>query len=359
MSNRFFPSSLLMICMIAVLITLGISPLLVDRQELTQGGTVVVAAQSSPTAPILITETISQPLSVKTAGPAEITASKGKQGEHESSAKSAIVSGPAVVYYEVSSYFLNVRTLPDAGSSILRVLQQGERLVVTEVTKGGWLKLAQEGYVNGQYASKLPQADQPLATGKKEADVSVAGYREERMEEREPATAAVFPEIESGSEEAVQEKEAAEKPSDPEQPTKQVKSESGLTAAHIEDIFEGTALAGHGLEQAILDIEQEFGINAFFTIAVMKLESGNGKSRIAKNKNNLFGLNAVDGDQYNKAFSFKTKGDSVQRFGELLAKHYVGKGLETIDQVARKYCPSNSKWPALVMSIMKSDYKKL
>jgi beta-N-acetylglucosaminidase len=142
-------------------------------------------------------------------------------------------------------------------------------------------------------------------------------------------------------------------------PTSNVKSDSGLMEANIEEIFKGTSLAGFGLEKAILEIEEEYGINAYFTIAVMKLESGNGKSKIAKDKNNLFGLNAIDGDQYNKAFSFKTKGDSVQKFGQLISENYIDKGFTTIEKVSAKYCQANPEWSDVVMSIMKSDYSKL
>jgi beta-N-acetylglucosaminidase len=135
-------------------------------------------------------------------------------------------------------------------------------------------------------------------------------------------------------------------------------TESGLTEDHISTIFKGTALEDQGLEEVILEIEKTYSINAYFTIAVMKLESGNGESRLAKTKNNLFGLNAIDGNM-DEAFSFKTKGESIRKFGQLISKNYVGKGYTTIEKISKKYCPSNSEWPSLVASIMRSDYKKL
>ena len=91
----------------------------------------------------------------------------------------------------------------------------------------------------------------------------------------------------------------------------------------------------------------------------MKLESGNGKSRLSQTKNNLFGLNATTGSENKKAFSFATKGDSVRKFGQLISKNYVGKGLTTIEKVAKKYCPANGRWSGHVKSIMKSDFRKL
>ncbi|OME88244.1 hypothetical protein BK120_02755 [Paenibacillus sp. FSL A5-0031] len=245
--------------------------------------------------------------------------------------------------YEVTAYYLNIRTKPSAASDIIKVVEKGSKLEITEETDNGWLKLQNGGYVHGGYAKKVKSEVSVLSLAadinRQSAIALKAKSQEQRIDKIEILEEAVEEELMK--------------------PTSAVESDSGLTIEHIEKIFEGTALSGHDLEQAILEVEDEYGINAYFTIAVMKLESGNGKSRLAKSKNNLFGLNAIDGDKYNKAFSFETKGDSVRKFGQLLSKNYVGKGLTTIEKVARKYCPANSKWSSLVKNIMKSDYRKL
>lgn len=242
--------------------------------------------------------------------------------------------------YEVTAYYLNVRTKPSAQSDIIKVVKQGTRLKVTAKTDNGWLKLQGEGFVHGGYAEKIKGEVSVLSAASNRVPaikINDAGAKREQQSEKiaEPVAEELN------------------------KPTSIVESDSGLTEAHIAKIFEGTALSGHNLEQAILEIEEEYGINAYFTIAVMKLESGNGKSWLAKKKNNLFGLNAIDGNKYNRAFSFKTKGDSVRKFGQLLSRNYVNKGLTTIEKVARKYCPANSKWSSLVKNIMKRDYNKL
>lgn len=250
--------------------------------------------------------------------------------------------------YEVTAYYLNVRTKPSAKSSIIKVIEQGTTLQVTAVADNGWLELQDGGYIHGGYAKEV----------KEKGKVSILSLP--AASHRQPTNAFNDSSTESALQSESIDEEAVEKEEEElSKPTSIVKSDSGLTEEHISKIFEGTALSGHDLEQAILEIEEEYGINAYFTIAVMKLESGNGKSKLAKSKNNLFGLNAIDGDKYNKAFSFKTKGDSVRKFGQLLSKNYVGKGLTTIEKVARKYCPANSKWSGLVKNIMKSDYRKL
>ncbi|WP_276352328.1 glucosaminidase domain-containing protein [Cohnella caldifontis] len=224
----------------------------------------------------------------------------------------------AVSRYETTAYFLNVRSGPGSDYSILRTVEKGTQLAVTEKTDNGWLKLQNEGYVHGAYARP----------------VSV-----KQVSPPEP--------------------EAAFPPGDqPVKPTSAVHSDSGLDEDGIKEILKGTALEGHGLESAILEIEEDFGINAFFTIAVMKLESGNGTSRLAKSKNNLFGLNATGGSNRN-AYEFDSKADSVRKFGQIIARNYIGKGYTTVEKVARKYCPANSKWSKLVKSIMNSDVKKV
>lgn len=248
------------------------------------------------------------------------------------------VKDDTVYTYEVTAYYLNVRANPNADSNILKVVKQGTILDIHKLTENGWLELKNGGYVNGHYA-KLVTGEEVNNTAKASTDIPTTV--KERI-----ATAPQQDVTKNGV-------------TEPGEPTSTVKSDSGLTEAHIAKIFEGTALAGHELEDAILEIEEEYGINAYFTIAVMKLESGNGKSRLAKNKNNLFGLNAIDGNKENKAFSFKTKGDSVRKFGQLLSKNYVGKGYTTIDKVAKKYCPANPKWSSLVKKIMQGDYRKL
>jgi flagellum-specific peptidoglycan hydrolase FlgJ len=318
----------------------------------------LIAASSESPSPDPIAVPIALPIPSSNPIPTETGAPINKAEESPAAlpnTQTQTVESPAVAKeesntYEVTAYFLNVRTKPSAKSSIIKVVEQGTTLKVTAVADNGWLELQDGGYIHGGYAKEVKEKGKvsilslPAASNRQPTNA----FNDSSMERALQS--------ESIDEEAVEEQGEEEELS---KPTSIVKSDSGLTEEHISKIFEGTALSGHDLEQAILEIEEEYGINAYFTIAVMKLESGNGKSRLAKSKNNLFGLNAIDGDKYNKAFSFKTKGDSVRKFGQLLSKNYVGKGLTTIEKVARKYCPANSKWSGLVKNIMKSDYRKL
>jgi hypothetical protein len=235
--------------------------------------------------------------------------------------------------YEVTAYYLNVRANSDRKSKILHVIKEGTLIDVITQTDNGWLRIKEGGFVHGGYARKVigepkvAEQEEPL-TGRK----ALAGNVLRPQGNADP---------------------------NPSKPTSTVETDSGLSEADIALIFDGTALAGKGLEGTILEVEKQYGINALFTIAVMKLESGNGSSRLAKSKNNLFGLNAISGDKNNRAFSFETKGDSVRKFGQLLSENYVGKGYTTVERIAKKYCPANSEWSGLVKNIMKKDYGRL
>jgi flagellum-specific peptidoglycan hydrolase FlgJ len=258
--------------------------------------------------------------------------------------------------YVTTAYYLNVRAESNARSKILKTVKKGTVLLVVDRLENGWLQLENEGFVHGAYAEPAGPAEAAgsgvsVGAGEKEPRVSVKS-----MPAREPGHPAkpvpllLLPE----DSKKPQHPEAAK----PAGVSHEVISDSGLTKEDISEILEGTQLVGHGLEDAVLEVEEKYGINAYFTIAVMKLESGNGKSRLARVKNNLFGLNATGGNN-EQAYSFETKADSVYRFGQLIYDKYVKKGLTTIEKVGRKYCPANEKWADLIVRIMKSDQLKV
>jgi beta-N-acetylglucosaminidase len=135
-----------------------------------------------------------------------------------------------------------------------------------------------------------------------------------------------------------------------------ITSYSNLGINELKQLTENTNLKG--IEKAILDIEEEYGINAFFTLAVAKLESAHGRSKIAIDKNNLFGLNAIDKSPYRSAWSFETKSQSVYKFGEVIKNVYLDKDIKTIFGINKLYC-TNNKWGKLVVDIIKYDFKNL
>lgn len=258
---------------------------------------------------------------------------------------------------EVTAYFLNIREQGHADSKILKTVKQGDQLTIVSELENGWLELESDGYINGNYVKRIEQAEEgALEQREMNKPVTIQSYTEAVSSATDQHPQQLSAKLKSEALPKIV--KTVQKDKKANQPTSTVDQASGLTSEQIEKLFGDSALAGHGLGEAVLEMEVKYGVNAFFTVAVMKLESGHGKSKLAKQKNNLFGLNAIDGDGFNKGFSFKTKSDSVEKFAQLISKNYVGKGLDTIEKVAKKYCPTNSKWPSLVKSIMKSDYKK-
>jgi len=135
-----------------------------------------------------------------------------------------------------------------------------------------------------------------------------------------------------------------------------VNSKSNLHINDLKTLLSGTKL--EGIEEAILKAERDYNINSFFILAVARLESGNGTSQIAREKNNLFGLNAIDKDPYNKAYNYNTKSESVDSFTNIIKKYYVNKGLNTIEQINTIYS-SSDKWSNKINNIMLSDYQEV
>ncbi|WP_168735995.1 glucosaminidase domain-containing protein [Cohnella fermenti] len=226
-------------------------------------------------------------------------------------------SQSTVSTYVTTASYLNVRAAPNARSKILDVVKKGTKLAVVGKANNDWLQLEGKGYVHSAYA--IPKDGKEAARTLSYSSASAGAGAANR-----PAA----------------------------NPASDAQGDSGLTAEDIRDMFEGTGFENEGLEYAVLQVEDDYGINAYFTIAVMRLESGNGNSKLAKTKNNLFGLNSSSG--YVK---FATKEASILRFGELISRNYIGKGYTTVDKIGKKYCPANPKWSSKVKALMKADYR--
>lgn len=105
---------------------------------------------------------------------------------------------------------------------------------------------------------------------------------------------------------------------------------------------------------ALFENYEKYGLKPSFPLAVACLESGYGKSSLAKNKNNLYGMNAYAANgltAYQHAFTYTSKTESVLDFGERINSYYIGKGLTTLERINSKYCPNNSEWASNVRSI--------
>ena len=70
-------------------------------------------------------------------------------------------------------------------------------------------------------------------------------------------------------------------------------------------------------------IEQQYGINGVFVVAIGIHESAWGTSKIAINKKNLFGYGAYDMRAYSSAYSYNGYATGIDMIARVLVKHYL------------------------------------
>ena len=129
---------------------------------------------------------------------------------------------------------------------------------------------------------------------------------------------------------------------------------SNLTADELNRFVQGTALEGLG--DAYAKAESEYGVNAFILLALSAHESAWGKSRIAQDKNNLFGYMAYDRSPYASAKHFETKDEAVMTVANHLATNYLTEGAKyfngyTLEGMNVKYA-SDIEWHSKITGIM-------
>lgn len=100
-----------------------------------------------------------------------------------------------------------------------------------------------------------------------------------------------------------------------------IKNKTGFTKDELDYVLSGTELEGLG--EAFEKAEEEYSVNSIFLMAVAKHESGNGTSYLAREKNNLFGFNAIDSDPINAATHFKSKDESIEYVAKFLSENYL------------------------------------
>jgi len=133
-----------------------------------------------------------------------------------------------------------------------------------------------------------------------------------------------------------------------------LRTPANVTSKELNDYLEGSALEGLG--EALINAEDEYGVNAMFLLAIAKHESANGTSRLARNKNNLFGFGANDSDPYGMAKTFATKDDCIMTVAQALSKNYLrpagryhrGFSVQDVNQVYA----SDKAWGNSLVNIM-------
>lgn len=105
-----------------------------------------------------------------------------------------------------------------------------------------------------------------------------------------------------------------------------VKSISSFSAKMYEQAWKKlNAYDLQGTGEAFARAEEQYGINSLVLAAIAYLESGGGTSRIAREKNNLFGLGAGSPNPYANARSFASKEESIYFTASLLRNSYLSR----------------------------------
>ena len=132
-------------------------------------------------------------------------------------------------------------------------------------------------------------------------------------------------------------------------------------------IFENNA-------ELFFEIEQKYNINGIFIASIGIHESNWGTSRIAKDKNNLFGYGAYDSSPYASSVTFESYAYGIEYLAKMLTKYYINEpgtiiydgeiavgtyyNSPTVSGVNVRYA-SDPNWANAVYEIMSGLYSKL
>lgn len=98
----------------------------------------------------------------------------------------------------------------------------------------------------------------------------------------------------------------------------------------------GGQLSGKG--QVFLDAQAKYGVNAGILASICIHESDNGKSNLARTKNNVGGVRYAGSTEFRR---YDSVDDCIMHMAKFLKSGYLDKGLTSIAQVGAKYCPTN------------------
>ena len=96
---------------------------------------------------------------------------------------------------------------------------------------------------------------------------------------------------------------------------------SHITVDDAKQMLKGTALYADA--KAYVKAEEKYHVNAVFLMGIAAHESAWGTSKIALQKNNLFGYGAYDSNPYNGAYNFSNYSESIDLISRVFVKYYI------------------------------------
>jgi len=131
----------------------------------------------------------------------------------------------------------------------------------------------------------------------------------------------------------------------------EMKSVYGNYTRDITDLYDGSAeklnkylnnkgvLQGKG--ESFMRAQEKYGISASVLVGIAVNETGNGKSNLALNKNNVGGIRISGSTEFK---TFDSVDDCIMEMARILKEHYVNNSnlsLFKLYQVNAKYCPAS------------------
>ncbi|HHY44150.1 MAG TPA: glucosaminidase [Firmicutes bacterium] len=126
---------------------------------------------------------------------------------------------------------------------------------------------------------------------------------------------------------------------------------SAATPALLDAYLAGSHLETLGAE--LVAAEERWRVNAIFACAVACHESDFGRSAIAREKRNLFGIMAFDSDPYRSARTYSSYRESIDDFCRLISREYLNPAgafydAPTVTGVGKRYA-TDPEWSTKVL----------
>lgn len=140
---------------------------------------------------------------------------------------------------------------------------------------------------------------------------------------------------------------------------------TNYTAAELDKVYSlmninGSRLAGKG--EVFKEAEKRYQVNALYLIAHSALESAWGRSQIAKDKNNFFGIAAYDTTPYDSAKSFDNVDKGILGAAKWIRENYIDEGRTHLGNKSsgmNTLYASDPYWGEKIASIMMTINSKL
>ena len=140
---------------------------------------------------------------------------------------------------------------------------------------------------------------------------------------------------------------------------------TNYTAAELDKVYslmniQGSRLAGKG--EVFKEAEKRYQVNALYLMAHSALESAWGRSQIAKDKNNFFGIAAYDTTPYDSAKSFDNVDKGILGAAKWIRQNYIDNGRTYLGNKSsgmNVLYASDPYWGEKIASIMMTINSKL